>query len=67
MGKWFAVNKLTLNLDETKIIKFIAPHFLISIGYEDKYIENQYTQNFLAYELIDVLTGKPTSISWSQS
>jgi hypothetical protein len=42
VSKWFAVNKLTLNLDKTTIIKFItynSPQFLISIGYEDKYVE----------------------------
>jgi hypothetical protein len=42
MGKWFAVNKLTLNLDKTNVIKFMtynSPQFLISFGCEDKYIE----------------------------
>jgi hypothetical protein len=42
MGKWFAANKLTLNLDRTNIIKYItynSPQFLINFGYEDNYIE----------------------------
>jgi hypothetical protein len=42
MSKWFVANKLTLNLDKTNIITFItynSQQFLISIGYEDKYIE----------------------------
>jgi hypothetical protein len=42
MGKWIAANKLTLNSNKTNIIKFItcnSPQFPISIGYEDKYIE----------------------------
>jgi hypothetical protein len=55
MGEWFAVNKLTLNLGKTNIIKFItcnSPQFLISIEYEDKYIEEALHTDFLAYKLV---------------
>jgi hypothetical protein len=42
MSKWFAANKLALNLDKTNIIKFITvnlPQCPLSIGYNDKIIE----------------------------
>jgi hypothetical protein len=54
MGKWFAVNKLTRNLDKTNIIKFIiynSPQFPISIGYEDKYIEEAVHTKFLGLQI----------------
>jgi hypothetical protein len=54
MGKWFAANKLTLNLDKTNIIKFTthnSPEFLISIGYEDKYIEESVYKKFLGLRI----------------
>jgi hypothetical protein len=60
MSKWFADNKLALNLDKRNIVKFItnnSPQYPLSIGYSDKYIEEAYTQNSLAYKLI----------SWFQS
>jgi hypothetical protein len=41
MRKWFAANKLALNLDKTNAIKFTTvnvPHCPLSIGYNDKYI-----------------------------
>jgi hypothetical protein len=40
MSKWFAANKVDLNLDKTNITKFIAtnsPQFQLDIGYNDKY------------------------------
>jgi hypothetical protein len=42
MSKWFAANKLALNLDKTNIITFITnntPQYPLSIRYNDKYIE----------------------------
>jgi hypothetical protein len=41
-SKWFTANRLTLNLDRTNIIKFIAnnsPQHALNIGYNGKYIE----------------------------
>jgi hypothetical protein len=54
MSKWFAANKLTLNLDKTDIIKFItynSPQFMIGIGYEDKYIEESVHTKFLGLQI----------------
>jgi hypothetical protein len=54
MGKWFAVNKLPLNLDKTNTIKFItyhSPQFPIGIGYEDKYIEESVYTKFLGLQI----------------
>jgi hypothetical protein len=42
MIKWFAANKLFLNLSETNIMKFTAnnsPHSALCIGYEGKCIK----------------------------
>jgi hypothetical protein len=42
MIKWFAANKLVLNLEKTNIMKFVTKNFLLcalTIGYKDKYIE----------------------------
>jgi hypothetical protein len=50
MSKLFAANNLTMNLDKTNIIKFItynSPQFLVSIGYEDKCIEESVHTIFL--------------------
>jgi hypothetical protein len=61
MGKWFAVNKLTLNLDKTNIITFIiynSPQFLISIGYEDKHIEESVHTKFLGLQIDGHLNWK---------
>jgi hypothetical protein len=56
ISKWFAANKLTLNLDKTNIIKFTTvnlPQCPLSTGYNDKYIEES-VQNSLAYTLITI-------------
>jgi hypothetical protein len=61
MGKWFAVNKLTLNIDKTNIIKFItynSPQLPISIGYEDKYIEESVHTKFLDLKIDGHLNWK---------
>jgi hypothetical protein len=42
VSKWFAANKLVLNLDKTNIIKFTAnnsTHWALNIGYKEKYTE----------------------------
>jgi hypothetical protein len=47
------LTKLTLNLDKINIITFItynSPKFLISIGYEDKYIEESVHTTFLGLQ-----------------
>jgi hypothetical protein len=51
MSKWFAANKLALNLDKTNITftTINVPHCPLSIGYNDKYIEN-----YWAYKLIAI-------------
>jgi hypothetical protein len=52
MNKWFAANKLALNLDKTDIIKFTTinvPQRPLSIGYK-----SQHKQNSLAYKLITI-------------
>jgi hypothetical protein len=50
MSKWFAANNLALNLDKTNIIKFPTinlPQCPLSIGYNDKYIEESVQTKFL--------------------
>jgi hypothetical protein len=69
MGKWFDANNLTLNLDKTNRIKFItynSPQFPISIGYEEKYIEESVNTKFLGLQIDSHLNWK-NPISWSQS
>jgi methyl coenzyme M reductase alpha subunit len=42
MSKWFAANRLALNLDETNIIKFTAnnyPQHALNTGYNGKCTE----------------------------
>jgi hypothetical protein len=70
MSKWFAMNKLTLILDKTNIITFITynlPQFLISIGYEDKHIEESVHTTFLGLQIDSHLNWKIHVISWYQS
>jgi hypothetical protein len=58
ISRWFAENKLTLNLNKTNIIKFItynSPQFLISIGYDDEYIEESVHTKFLGLQIDDYL------------
>jgi hypothetical protein len=70
MSKWFTVNKPALNLDETNIIKFImynSPQFLISIGYEDKYIKESVHTIFLGLQIDSHLNWKTHIDQLSQS
>jgi hypothetical protein len=42
MSNWFSVNKLSLNVEKTNVIKFItnnSPQSPLNIGYNDRYIE----------------------------
>jgi hypothetical protein len=61
MSKWFDANKLTLNLDKTNIIKFTtknSPQFSISIGYDDKHIEESVHTKFLGLQIDSHLNWK---------
>jgi hypothetical protein len=49
MSKWFSANKLSLNLEETNVIKFItknSPQYPLNIQ------KRKRIQNFLAYTLM---------------
>ena len=42
MNKWFVANNLVLNLDKTKIMKFItknSSHSTLHTGYKENYVE----------------------------
>jgi hypothetical protein len=74
MSKWFDANKLTLNLDKTNIIKFItknSPQFPISIGYDDKHIEESVHTKFLGLQIVSHLNWKThidqlvSKLSWA--
>jgi hypothetical protein len=49
MSKWFAPNKLVLNLDKTDVIKFIthkSPQYDLKTGYDEKCIEASINTKF---------------------
>jgi hypothetical protein len=53
MSKWFSTSKLSLNLDKTKVIKFItknSPQYPLNIGYNDKYIEEAVNRKLLGLQ-----------------
>jgi hypothetical protein len=61
MSKWFAANKLALNLDKINIIKFLtnnSPQCPLSIGYNDKYIEESVHTKFLGLQIDNHLNWK---------
>jgi hypothetical protein len=61
MSKWFAVNKLALNLDKTNIIKFTTtyvPRCPLSTGYNNKYIEESAQTKFLGLQIDNHLNWK---------
>jgi hypothetical protein len=65
-SKWFAANKLALNLDKTNIIKFTTinvTHCPLSIGYKDKYIEEIAQTKFLGLQIDSHLNWKTISIN----
>jgi hypothetical protein len=61
MSKWFAANKLALNLDKTNIIKFTTnnvPAYPLSIGYNGKYIKESAQAKFLGLQIDNHLNWK---------
>jgi hypothetical protein len=61
MSKWFAANKLALNIDKTNKIKFITNNsrqYSISIGYNDKCIEESVNTKFLGLQIDNHLNWK---------
>jgi hypothetical protein len=61
MNKWFAANKLVLNLDKTSIMNFItnnSAHSTLHIGYKEKYIEETVNRKFLGLQIDNHLDWK---------
>jgi hypothetical protein len=61
MIKWFAANKLILNVEKTNIMKFVTknlPHCALTIGYKNKYIEEVVSTKFLGIHLHNHLNWK---------
>jgi hypothetical protein len=61
MSKWFAANKLSLNLDKTNLIKFItknSPQYHLNIGYNDEHIEEGVNTKFLGLQIDNQLNWK---------
>jgi hypothetical protein len=54
MIKWFAANKLVLNLDKTNTLKFItnnSSHTPLCTGYKEKYTEEMVNTEFLGLQI----------------
>jgi hypothetical protein len=61
MSKWFAANRLALNIDETNIIKFVAnnsPQLALNIGYNGKNIEELVNMKCLGLQIDNPLNCK---------
>jgi hypothetical protein len=61
MNKWFACNKLVLNVDKTNIIEFITnkpSQNDWNIGYDEKYIEESINTKFLGLQIENHLNWK---------
>jgi hypothetical protein len=61
MSKWFAADKLELNLNKTNMIKFTTinvPQRPLSIGYNDKFIEKSAQTKFLGLQIYYHLNWK---------
>jgi hypothetical protein len=61
LSKWFSTNKLSLNLDKTRSIKFVtknSQHISINTGYNDKYTEVVVNTKFLGLKLISLELAK---------
>jgi hypothetical protein len=61
MIKWFAANKLVLNLDKTNIMQFITKdttHSTLCIGYTEKYTEETVNTKFLSLQTDNHLNWK---------
>jgi len=59
--KWFAVNKLVLNLDKTNTVKFItknSSHSTLHICYKEKYIKETGNKQFLGLQIYNYLNLK---------
>jgi hypothetical protein len=59
--KWFAANKLVLNLDKTNITQFVTKdttHTTLCIGYTQKYIEETVNTKFLGLKTDNHLNWK---------
>jgi hypothetical protein len=60
-SKWFTSNKLALNLDKTNVIKSITnnlPQYSLSIGYNEKYMEESLNSKFLGLQIDNHLIWK---------
>jgi hypothetical protein len=54
MIEWFAGNELILNLEKTNVMKFVTKnlsHCTLTIGYQDRYIEEVVNTTFLGVHL----------------
>jgi hypothetical protein len=61
MIKWFAANKLVLNLDKANIVKFITnnlSHSTLHIGYKEKYIKETVSPKLLGLQIDNHLNSK---------
>jgi hypothetical protein len=62
MIKWFAANKLVLNLNKTNIMKFITtnlPNSALCIGYKETHIAKMVNTKFLVtYRLLKIVINK---------
>jgi hypothetical protein len=61
MSKWFAANKLALNLDKTNVITFTTHNVAqcpLSTGYNAKYIEESEQTKFLGLQIDNHLNWK---------
>jgi hypothetical protein len=61
MVKWFAVNKLVLNLDKTNTVKFItkcSSHSTLHVGYKEKYIKERGNTKCLGLQIYNHLNLK---------
>jgi hypothetical protein len=61
VSEWFTANKLALNLDKTNITKFMtnnSPQCPLSIGYNDKCIEESVDTKFLGLQIDNHLKWK---------
>ena len=61
MSNWFKANKLSVNLDKTKVIKFLtqrSPETLIEIGIHDNLLEHNSVIKFLGLQVDEHLDWK---------
>jgi hypothetical protein len=61
MSKWFAANKLSLNLDKTNVIKFItknSPQYQLNIGCNDEHIEERGNTKFIGLQINNHINWK---------